>query len=351
MSSGRGMGGAGDAFGGVGAIAPPPGMHPDPAGHADDDDFLGGSAGDPGGSGAGPGGGAGGWAGASSAAESSLAPLGPTRRPNGVLYRPRRIGPHEDLAWLRECRAAGEHALLYGPPGTGKTAFAEAAFTPDAVTGAHHGFEALVCTGDTAEADFTGTWVQNAVTNAFQWAPGPLHRAVLEDVPLYVDEIFLTPPQVLSVLYSVMDGRGVLRITANPELEPLTIGSGFFVVAAGNPEVPGAVFSDALRSRFDHHVEVTTDWALARELGVPEDITTVAKHLDEKRRQGRLTWSPQLREVLAYAAACRRHGLGYALSGLVAKAPGEDRDVIADALSTKFGTAVQPLALGGRHGR
>ena len=148
------------------------------------------------------------------------------------------------------------------------------------------------------------------------------------------------------MLYPVMDGRGVLRITANPELKPLTIGPGFFVVAAGNPDVPGAVFSDALRSRFEHHVEVTTDWALAGELGVPGDIRTVAKHLDEKRRQGSLSWSPQLRDVLAYATACRRHGQAYALAGLLAKAPGEDRDVIAEALTTKFGTSVRPPGAG-----
>lgn len=329
-------GGAGDVFGEVSrrrAPAAAPAADPD-------DEFLGGGTARRSPAAAGGTGG-----------DLVLAALGPRLRPNGEKYRPRSIGPHEDLAWLRACRDANEHTLFFGPPGTGKTALAEAAFAADAVEGVHPGFEALVCTGDTAEADFTGTWVQNPLTSAFVWVPGPLHRAVLQDVPLYVDEIFLAPPQVLSVLYSAMDGRGVLRITANPELEPLKIGSGFFVIAAGNPDVPGAVFSDALRSRFEHHVEVTTDWTLAGELGVPVDIRTVAKNLDEKRRQGKLGWSPQLRDVLAYAGARRRHGQAFALSGLLAKAPAEDRETIAAALAVKFGGPVRPLALGGRHGR
>lgn len=283
----------------------------------------------------------------------ALTPLGATKRPNGETYRPRQIGPHEDLAWLRACRTAKENVLLHGAPGTGKTAMCEAAYAPDAVEGVHVGSETLVCTGDTAEADFVGTWVQHPATGAFTWVPGPLHRAILYDIPLYVDEIFLAPPQVLSVLYSAMDGRGFLRITANPDLEPLVIGSGFFVIASGNPDVPGAVFSDALRSRFDHHVEVTSDWKLARELGAPADIVEAAASLDKDRiEKGTLGWSPQLRDVLSYTRALASHGQAYAVGNLLSKAPREDRDVIQQALALKFGKKMAvPLTLGGRHGR
>jgi MoxR-like ATPase len=277
----------------------------------------------------------------------SLTSLGPQRRPNGVHYQPRAVGDFEDLALLRDARVHNEHVLLYGPPGTGKSAVAEAAFARDAVAGVHDGLESIVGTADTTESDFVGTFVQDPRSGAFEWRPGPLHRSVLHDVPLFVDEIALIDPRVLSVLYPLMDGRGVLRITMNPDLEPLTIGPNWFVLAAYNPDVPGATLSEALRDRFSHHIEVRTDWQLARDLGVHDEIVDVAKNLDKRRIQGDIRWSPQLRSLLDFQATAERRGFDYALANLLAKAPADDRDVVAGALLRKFGD-VAPLRLGRR---
>ena len=279
----------------------------------------------------------------------ALTSLGPQLRPNGIYYQPRTVGgDFEDVALLRDAREHKEHVLLYGPPGTGKTAVVEAAFARDAVAGAHDGLENVVGTADTTEADFVGTFVQDPRSGVFEWRPGPLHRSVLYDVPLFVDEIALIDPRVLSVLYPLMDGRGVLRITMNPDLAPLTIGPNWFVVAAYNPDVPGATLSEALRDRFSHHIEVGTDWQLARELGVNPDIVAVAKNLDQRRILGDIRWSPQLRSLLDFEATAKRRGFDYALANLVAKAPGDDRDTIRGALLKKFGGDVAPLRLGRR---
>jgi nitric oxide reductase NorQ protein len=271
---------------------------------------------------------------------SHLAAVGKCVRRNGETYHPRVVGPHEDVALLRSAQANREPVLLSGPPGTGKTALLEAAF-PES--------EQLVGSADTAEADLLGTWVQDPRTRAFVWVAGPLLRSVELDVPFFVDEIALIDPRVLSVVYSLMDGRGELRVTANPTLAPLRVGPNWLLVGAYNPDVPGAALSEALSDRFEHHIEVGTDFELARSLGVPDALVAIALHLDTRRREGEISWSPQLRSLLAFARQEGRYGTDYAAAALLTKAPVADRDVVADALAAHYG-AVAPLRLGVRHG-
>jgi hypothetical protein len=277
---------------------------------------------------------------------SSLAPHGTQVRPNGVTYHPRSVaGAFEDVALLRSAREHQEHVLFYGPPGTGKTALCEAAFAQN-TTGTNDGLETIVGTADTTESDFVGTFVEDPATKAWAWQPGPLHRSVLHNVPLLVDEIALVETRVLSVLYPLMDGRGVLRFPMNPQLEPLTVGKGWFVIAAFNPDVPGARMSEALVDRFEHHIEVGTDWDLAENLGVPKDIIIVARNLDGRRRNGDLTWSPQLRSLLSFARHEQRRGREYALANLLGKVPPEDRDEVHGVLTKALGVVIHPLKLG-----
>lgn len=293
---------------------------------------------------------------------TELPPVGEVELLNGAVYKPRTIGVHEDLAFIRAARDEQEHILFYGPPGTGKTVGALAPFveyaervdpTDKDSLWLHEGIETIVCSENTQESDFMGTFIQNPNTGMFEWVPGPLHRAVMYDIPLYVDEIFLADTRVLSsVLYPLMDGRGVLRITANPELAPIKVGKGFFVIGAGNPDVPGAIFSEALRDRFEHHIEVTTDWRLARELKVPSKMVTVAQNLDKQRQKHVISWSPQLRSLLAFAKAENAYGTDYAVRALVGKAPIEDQGVIMDAINAHYSSTVDklsPLSMGSRH--
>lgn len=259
----------------------------------------------------------------------------------GHDYLPRYVGSYQDVPFIRSARMRKEHTILYGPPGTGKTHLSEAAMFPDAEqnddgTWQHLGMHSIVCSVDTTEADFLGTYVQDPATHTYPWVHGPLARAVLDDIPIYVDEILLADPRVLSsCLYPLMDGRDVLRIPANPQLAPIPVGPGFFVLGSGNPDVPGAHFSEALRDRFHHHIEVTTDWALARRLGVPSWIVTVARELDRERERGNVSWSPQMRALLAFRDDSGLYGDGFAVAALLGKTPVEDRALVRSKLATR----------------
>ncbi|MCA2226363.1 hypothetical protein [Nonomuraea aurantiaca] len=103
---------------------------------------------------------------------------------------------------------------------------------------------------------------------------------------------------MLSVLYPAMDGRRVIHLTAYRN-ERVEAADGFYVIAGHNPGVHGAVLTEALASRFGVHIEVTTDWALARRLGVAAPAVAAAEDLNTELAAGNLTWAPQLRAVCA----------------------------------------------------
>lgn len=268
-------------------------------------------------------------------------------RPNGDKYFARKWGAHQDVAALRTAREAttaafsGAHgspmfALFYGAPGCGKTALVEAAFGTEMYT--------LLGTGDTEVSDLIGGYVQTP-SGGFEWIDGDLIRAMEEGKAYFIDEIGLVDPKVLSVLYAAMDGRREVTVTANPERGTVKADPNFYVVAATNPNAPGVRLSEALLSRFTVQVEMATDWSLAKKLGVPSDITTVAQNLAKKCESGEVSWAPQMRELLAYRDVAATFGAEFAISNLMAAAPEIDRPVVADVLSRVFGTVYKPARI------
>lgn len=276
-------------------------------------------------------------------------------RPNGEEYFIRKLGPHDDVAVLRDSREKLVFVLAYGPPGTGKTAlieaaYADAAYKPKAGAAKVYTIQG---SGDTELADFIGGYIQIAETledgttrTRFAWEDGPLLLAMEEGAVLYVDEIALIDPKVLAGVYGLMDGRGELRVTQNPERGVVTAQPGFYVVAACNPNAPGARMSEALLSRFALQFEITTDYTLAKKMGVPGKVVTAAQNLAKKVEKGEISWAPQLRELLAFKKINDMLGEDTALRNLVSNAPEMDRSTVSDILSRTFSTSIGELRLG-----
>lgn len=265
-------------------------------------------------------------------------------RPNGTEYHVRKIGDHSDVAALKAARVKGINILAYGPPGTGKTALIEGAFTPQPDEDSTGRIYTVQGSGDTETADFIGGYVQ-LPTGLFSWVDGPLLRAMEEGSVLYIDEISLIDPKVLSIVYGVMDGRDELFITANPERGVVKAAEGFYVVAACNPNAPGSRMSEALTSRFALQFQVTTDYSLARRLGVPKTFITAAQNLERKREKGEVGWSPQMRECLAFLDLVSLLGQDVALRNTISTAPEIDRPVVTDVLSRAFSKSLGELQI------
>jgi hypothetical protein len=257
-------------------------------------------------------------------------------RPNGEDYYARPWGEHTDVEVLRKARAEGHAILLYGVPGTGKTALVEAAFPEELYT--------ILGSGDTEVADLVGGYVQTQ-SGGFEWVDGVLTRAASEGKALLIDEIGLIDPKVMSVVYGLMDGRRELVVTQNPERGTIKAKEGFYVVSATNPNVAGVRLSEALLSRFAIHAEMTTDWALAKKLGVPQSAVVASQNLSKKVENGETSWAPQFRELLAFRDLAKSFGTKWAVQNLLASAPEIDRPVASDVFGRVFGEAIMPAKI------
>lgn len=257
-------------------------------------------------------------------------------RPNGVAYHSRKWGENTDVEVLRKLRENGLYALFYGSPGCGKTALVEATFGEELLT--------ILGSGDTEVSDLIGGYVQTP-SGGFEWIDGVLVQAAEQGRPLLIDEVGLIDTKVMSVVYGLIDGRKELVITANPERGIVKAKEGFYLIGATNPNAPGVRLSEALLSRFTIQVEMTTDYSLAKKLGVPTLAITASKNLNNKQQEGQISWSPQMRELEAFRDTANIFGTKFAIENLLASAPENDRAVVAENFARVFGEEFRPAKI------
>ncbi|MGH4029326.1 AAA family ATPase [Actinomycetota bacterium Odt1-20B] len=260
---------------------------------------------------------------------------GPITRPNGQLYHPRSLASLPDVEALRRLREANVAVLLYGPPGTGKTSLIEAAF-PDLIT--------VAGDGDTMTSDLVGEYTQRD-GGGYEFIYGPLVTAMREGRALLLDDATLISPKVLAALYPAMDGRRQIQVKAHKG-EVITAEDGFYVIAGHNPGVHGAVLTEALASRFSMQIQVGSDYDLAAALKINRSAVRIARNLATRQQSGEVGWAPQLRELIAFQKISDVLGAEAAFANLVGIAPLEDRDTVAEIVTSATGLNVSALALG-----
>ena len=254
-------------------------------------------------------------------------------RPNGTPYIAREVEVGikglSDVEFVRRFLRRGVNVLADGPPGTGKTALFEVSAP---------GLRTMVLSASTEAADFYGgyisVWDAEQGKEVLVWQDSDLVKAMEEGTTLLVDELFLAPSPELAPLMPLLDGRRELRIPQNPARGTIKAKSSFHLVAAYNPSTARWV-SEAMLSRF-RKITVNSDYDVARQMGVNPRLVDAAEHLDSQRKLHG-SWSPQVRECLAFKADEEDLGLQGALQLLINDAPEEERDMVESHLRERFG--------------
>lgn len=74
----------------------------------------------------------------------------------------------------------------------------------------------------------------------------------------------------------------------------------------------------------------------------------MAKNLATRAEKGEVTWSVQLRELLAFAKVEQLLGTEAAFANLIGIAPEPDRDTVAEVVASVTGARAEPLSVGAR---
>jgi len=275
-----------------------------------------------------------------------VAKVAPVLRPNGEAYLPRELAGMTDVEVMRKLRMSRNlYPLLAGPPGSGKTALLEAAFAEEP-----GGLYILTGDEETRTDDFTGQLYPTGKGDETYWADGPLTLAMKNGGVLFVDDATLISPKAIACIYPAIDGRGVIQLKShlvevNGVMQPEIVKAkeGFFVVAAHNPGVAGAVLSDALASRFTVPIWLESDMQLAASLGVNAKFIKLANNLRTRRNNGEMgVFVPEMRDLLGARDFAQIFGDQAACEVLLGKAPEDFQDDLAVEIKTVFGFTATP---------
>jgi MoxR-like ATPase len=176
----------------------------------------------------------------------------------------------------------------------------------------------------------------SAMDKFFEWENGPAVIAAEQDKVLFIDDFTKIMPVVLTKLFPLMDDRRMIRLEQKVGGTEVKAGPNFIVVGAHNPGAPQAVLEEAMAARFGLHAHVSSDFRLARKLGVDPRVVSVAERMRNDHEAKLVKWAPQMRELLAFQKVADEFGAEFAARNMIASAPENERAALHSELSKHF---------------
>lgn len=217
--------------------------------------------------------------------------------PKNDGYIARRIGKTTDVAILIKAYEHGQNALLVGECGTGKTKVINNLAYEKKLP-----YARVNLNGGTTPDQLIGHYVPN-IDGGLKWQDGLLTQFVRHGGILAVDEINSCPPEILFVLYPLLDDERKLTLV-DKDSEVLIAHDNFMLIATMNPAESGyegrRPLDAGLKDRFHIKLFYDYDEAIENKLVKSKKIIELARKLRFMRNKGELSTPISLRMLLYY---------------------------------------------------
>ena len=245
-------------------------------------------------------------------------------------YKPRNIGRTTDVATLKRAYDNKHFVLLQGETGAGKTFLSRELAYQKKVP-----YMRVNMTGATTPDDLIGQWIPNpdpSNPSKYVWQDGVLTTFFKHGGVFVVDEINMTPANILSLLHGVAERQIEDRkiVLTQKQGEVINAHPDFFMVATMNPDYEGTnELNPALKSRF-RVFEMGYDEKLEQKLGIDPQVSNIAKTL---RSSDEIITPVSTRDLLSLTEDLKIYGIMIAKKFFLDKFQPEERSVVREILS------------------